>query len=839
MLNNQLTYISLFSSAGVGCYGFKQAGFECIATNELLPRRLNIQKLNQKCRFTSGYISGDIQSEETKQAVYAEIDRWKKMGNDCVDLVVATPPCQGMSVANHKKNDDDLNRNSLIVQSVLMIKLIQPRFFIFENVPLFWKTGCIDSQGKLVSIGEMILSELGQNYSIQHQVMNFKNYGSFSSRTRTLVIGVEKSLAQSISPLELYPDYQAETVLQDVIGDLKPLEWGEFDEKDFYHSFRIYPEHMREWIHDLQQGQSAFEQTDPLKIPHQIKDGKIVVNASKNGDKYTRQKWSAVAPCIHTRNDQLASQNTVHPVDDRVFSIRELMKLMSIPDDFRWLPITLSELNILDVAEKRKLAKKEEMNIRQSIGEAVPTAIFRQVAEKIRFFLAQEKLSEKEIVNLISELNLSDTDNLIKFIEERRKQIHWTSLSSIIELANAKRHNNSAFFTNPFIIDEIICDLPKFDKDEITILEPSVGSGNFLPALFKYYSELPKVNLIVIDVDNEMIEILKVMYSQKHIPKNFSITFICADFMGYQPKQKIDLIIGNPPFTKLDKIKISQYARYSSNENMTNLAGFFIEKATKVADYVSFVMPKNLLNTPEYTKTRNYLSNFSILSILDIGEKGFKGVLVETVNILLSKLKNTDSVKIHSLTRKLNLSQDKKYIFDPNLPYWVIYRNSFFDKVSQNLKFGVFNVFRDRQITNSNSSLEKKLDDDIRVIKSRNINDLGTKLVDIENYDTFVSSENANKMAVYQYYQRDDVYMIPNMTYKPRLMKKQKGYIVNGSVALLIPKYGFELSESQMLYIASDEFRQFYQIARNYQTRSLNIDNTSVYWFGLYKGNKE
>ena len=40
---NQLTYISLFSCAGVGCYGFKKAGFECIATNEFIERRLNIQ----------------------------------------------------------------------------------------------------------------------------------------------------------------------------------------------------------------------------------------------------------------------------------------------------------------------------------------------------------------------------------------------------------------------------------------------------------------------------------------------------------------------------------------------------------------------------------------------------------------------------------------------------------------------------------------------------------------------------------------------------------------------------------------------------------------------------
>ena len=32
----KLTYISLFSSAGVGCYGFKIADYDCIATNELI-----------------------------------------------------------------------------------------------------------------------------------------------------------------------------------------------------------------------------------------------------------------------------------------------------------------------------------------------------------------------------------------------------------------------------------------------------------------------------------------------------------------------------------------------------------------------------------------------------------------------------------------------------------------------------------------------------------------------------------------------------------------------------------------------------------------------------------
>ena len=103
-LNKRLTYISLFSCAGIGCYGFKQENYNCVATVELIERRLNVQKYNHKCEYESGYICGDITLQETQDKVFYEIQKWKKMrGMTDLDVVIATPPCQGMSVANHKK----------------------------------------------------------------------------------------------------------------------------------------------------------------------------------------------------------------------------------------------------------------------------------------------------------------------------------------------------------------------------------------------------------------------------------------------------------------------------------------------------------------------------------------------------------------------------------------------------------------------------------------------------------------------------------------------------------------------------------------------------------------
>ena len=551
MIKNKPTYISLFSSAGVGCYGFKQEGFECIATNELLEKRLNIQKLNKKCKFESGYIAADIKEDSTKKRIYQEIEKWNKLGNDRVDVVIATPPCQGMSVANHKKKEKEIERNSLIKESVDLIKNINPRFFVFENVSAFWKTGCIDKQGDVVAIGDMITNELGEKYLIHHEVLNFKNYGSNSSRTRTLVIGVDKMFSDDISPIEIMPDYVSEKTLYEVIGDMKSLSWGEYDSDDFFHSFRIYPKHMLPWIENLEQGQSAFDNEDDELKPHRIIDGKMVINKSKNADKYTRQIYNKVAPCIHTRNDQMASQNTVHPVDNRVFSIRELMRMMTIPDSFRWVDYDLEYLNQLPVTEKRKISKKEEMNIRQSIGEAVPTIRFRQIANKIKKNISFHRLTKKDIKEIIEKLHLNNTANLKDFLLDNKENYSLSSLSSIIEYANSKRQQHSAYFTNKFIVQEIFENLPDFEEEEISIIEPSVGAGNFLPFIFKKYECKKHVNLTVIDVDPNTIEALKILYDKNNVPNNFLMNFVCADFMDYS-FDRVNLIIGNPPFSKIN-----------------------------------------------------------------------------------------------------------------------------------------------------------------------------------------------------------------------------------------------------------------------------------------------
>lgn len=836
--NHELTYVTLFSSAGVGCYGFQMEGYHCIATNEIMDRRIKVQQYNHKCKYESGYIVGDITSDDIKMKIYNEIDKWEKIGNDRVDVVIATPPCQGISVINHKKNDKEINRNSLVVESIEIIKNIKPRFFVIENVMAFQKTLCITNDERILPIGEYIREALGKNYIISGRIMNFMNYGSNSSRTRTLMIGVDKIYRNNITPYDIYPKYRKEKTLRDVISKFPKLEWGEICSSDFYHAFRTYKIEMREWIHNLKEGESAFDNTDPLQRPHRIINGKIVENIKKNRDKYTRQLWDRFIQCVHTRNDQLAAQNTIHPEQDRVFSIRELMEMMTIPQDFKWVELNLSQLNNLSEQEKREVYKNHEINIRQCLGEAVPTEIMRQIAFNIHSNLVHKRSEAIETNRIIANNHLDEQKNLFDFLSDNPLELDVASLMRITELCNSRREKNAAFYTNKFIVNEIMGSLPSFNKDEIRILEPSVGAGSFIPFLFKHYANIPHVTLDVIDIDSDSLKTLNIMLEKIGIPSNFSINKICSDFLTFTPEYRYDLAIGNPPFSKLTKLTPEIELSLSSNVNKVtkHISEMFLEKCMQYSDCVALVLNKILLSTDEFKATRNLLKQIRIDTIIDFGRYGFTGVSIETMCLIVYPKKKPKSTTVYSMKFNKKSVREQSYLTDDNFPYFLIYRDEKFDKVANKLTFNIFSVYRDRQITKSITS-PSQLPNYLWVIKAKNIDDDGLGVTHILDYDVYLSEEQAVNLSVYKYVNNSDVYLTPNMTYNPRVIENIPGTIPDGSVAVLIPKQPIRLTKKQMAYFSTEEYRRFYGIARNLSTQSINVDKTSVYFYGVLKEN--
>lgn len=827
-LQNHPTYISLFSSAGVGCYGFKQEQFNCIATVELIERRLNVQKYNHKCQLDSGYICGDLTLKETQDKVFGEIGKWKiqKHLSD-LDVLIATPPCQGMSVANHKKGDE-LKRNSLVVESIKMIQQIKPRFFLFENVSAFLKSICTDIDGQDKPIKDAIELNLAGEYNIAAKVINFKDYGNPSSRTRTLVIGVRKD-QKEISPLDLFPDKQEEQTLRQTIGHLPHLQkMGEIWDKDIYHSFRPYAPHMQSWIENISEGQSAFDNVDEKRIPHKEVNGEIVFNQRKNGDKYTRQYWDKVPPCVHTRNDILASQNTVHPTDNRVFSIREIMLMMSVPNSFEWCSTPYSELNTLSLEEKQKFLKKEDVNIRQSLGEAVPTVIFQQIAQKIKAKLSETEFTEQDAVSIIEKNSLVDTANLLTYINKNKK-LGFVRLSKIAEYANGARTETAAYYTRQDICYSVVKNLPDYPDSKILhILEPAIGVGNFLPSLFLKYSNVAELHIDVIDINHDSINILQQLLKTIHFPENVRLNFVNKDTLLATFSKKYDIVVGNPPYMKVkDKGLLKEYKTNISNTDTNNIFSFFIEKTLQLGDVVSLIVPKSLINAPEFGKTRQIMDEYPITNIIDFGEKGFKGVKIETIAFTINKKAKKENTKVESYITNSFEIKPQAYITDSTFPYWLIYRNTDFDNAAKKMDFGIFKAFRDRTLTKSNTATQGN----IRVLKSRNIGN--NEVVNIEGYDTYI--DNIDNLEVGKYLNHTECVLIPNLTYNPRACFMPKGCITDGSVAILTSEKKNIVSKDDLAYYSSEEFCKFYSIARNRGTRSLNIDNNSVFFFGKLK----
>ena len=827
-LPRQLTYISLFSCAGVGCYGFKQENFSCVATVELIERRLNVQKYNHKCLYESGYICGDMTLLETQDKVFHEIQMWRNMrGMTDLDVVIATPPCQGMSVANHKKGNE-LKRNSLVVESIKLIQQIKPRFFVFENVPAFLKSICTDIDGQDKLIKEAIDLDLAGDYNIAAKVINFKDYGNPSSRTRTLVIGVRKD-QKEITPLELFPDRQEEQTLRQTIGHLPPLHYmGEIWDQDIYHTFRPYAPHMISWIENITEGQSAFDNEDESRIPHHEKDGEIIYNQRKNGDKYTRQYWDKVPPCVHTRNDIMASQNTVHPTDNRVFSIREVMLMMSVPQSFEWSAIPYAQLNTLPLEEKQKYLKKEDPNIRQSLGEAVPTIIFQQIAQKIKGKVAESELTEQEVLSIIEKNELTDTDNLLKYVKKHKK-LGFVRLAKIAEYANGARSETAAYYTRQDICYSVVKNLPDYPDSKILhILEPATGVGNFLPSLFMKYANVAELHIDVIDINPDSIALLKQILQSIPLPENVRLNFINKDTLLESFPKRYDIVVGNPPYMKVkDKALLKAYKQSVANTDTNNIFSFFIEKSLELGDVVSLIVPKSLINAPEFNRTRQLMNEYPITNIVDFGEKGFKGVKIETIAFTINNKVKKGLTKVESYITNSVEVKPQNYITDLQFPYWLIYRNQDFDEAAGKMRFGIFKAFRDRVLTKSNTQQQGA----IRVLKSRNIG--SNEIIDIEGYDTYI--DNISDLEVGKFLNHTECVLVPNLTYYPRACFMPQNCIADGSVAILTTTDDTAITEEDLAYYATEEFSKFYSIARNRGTRSLNIDNNSVFFFGKLK----
>ena len=446
------------------------------------------------------------------------------------------------------------------------------------------------------------------------------------------------------------------------------------------------------------------------------------------------------------------------------------------------------------------------------------------------------KLNDRILKTQILNYNLKESENIVDFIKTNPENLGLDELSRIAELVNNSREQTAAYYTDPQTLAEIENKLPTIEKSHIRVLEPSAGVGNFLEIIINKYSHADKLIIDVNDIDNNSVKLLRLLNKYRNIPQNVVINYFVGDFLLFDSKGKYDLIIGNPPFLKLtNSTGLSEY-NSSFNDSITkNISGFFLQKAVTLADNVVLVMPKYFLNNPDFKMTRDRIKKHAISKIIDFGEKGFKGVLIETIALYVNtQIKPTKTIS-YSVTKQIVNVQEQSTLTSEEYPYWLLYRDDFFENIARKMKFGVFKVFRDRQLTNS--IVEST--GEIRVLKSRNISRCGKKIINFPDYDAYISVDQIKKYSVSKYLNRSDIFLSPNMTYYPRVMRKPNGIVVNGSIAILENITEEIITDEHLNFLSGSTFEKFYRIARNYSTRSLNIDSNSVYFFGLSECGKD
>src|SRR5688572_30491837 len=108
--------VSLFSGAGGFDLGFAQAGHEVVWANDIWAEATKTYELN---------IGDHIVCKDLREIPSADIPD--------ADIVIGGFPCQGFSVANIKRHEND-ERNFLYKEFVRVVRDKQPKFFLAENV---------------------------------------------------------------------------------------------------------------------------------------------------------------------------------------------------------------------------------------------------------------------------------------------------------------------------------------------------------------------------------------------------------------------------------------------------------------------------------------------------------------------------------------------------------------------------------------------------------------------------------------------------------------------------------------------------------------------------------
>ena len=368
----EINGLSLFANVGIAEARFAELGIKILVANEIVEDRA---KFYSEVYPETHMICGDITDDTVRDNIVSEsIEKH-------VNFVIATPPCQGMSVAGNRDAHDP--RNQLIYYAIDVIKRVKPDYVLLENVPRQLTTKIVVN-GKEVKIPEYIRAELSNDYTFNTETLaKAKDFSVPQLRERNIFLLVKKKLGFTWE----FPEKQPTVTLEEAIGDLPSLDpqlregmkltrekFPDFDEKkkagiavSKWHHPPVHPWRHVEWMMHTPTGKSAIY--NEVYFP-QKKDGSEI---KAHHNHYRRMNWDKPSRTITMFNNYISTLASVHPgrpyqkdgetlySDPRALSVYELLIVMTIPTDWPipdWV---------------------DDSFLRSVIGEGIPSKMSRDI----------------------------------------------------------------------------------------------------------------------------------------------------------------------------------------------------------------------------------------------------------------------------------------------------------------------------------------------------------------------------------------------------------------------------------------------------------------------------
>jgi DNA (cytosine-5)-methyltransferase 1 len=350
--------LSTFAGGGGSSTGYRLAGAKILAVNEFVEEAQNTYRENYP---DTVIVPGDIKK---LTGTYLMEQAGVKVGE--LDILDGSPPCSAFSMAgsishgggnthadafNKTKQYSDIkgveNVEDLFFEFLRVAKDIKPKVIIGENVEGLTMGEAKEYFHKIQNTFEDI------GYLIVANVLDSSYFGVPQSRKRCFFIGVREDVAEKVginfmTMYQLYPDKNDfRTTLGEAINDVVNDDKEELD----YLFDKISPE-------------KAVGKT-LMKMP---KDPDKVLTGMDYHDKghhFNLKRSSLRKPCptITAMGNLAGVAGTCHPLEDRKFTIKELKRIMSLPEDF-------------------KLTGKHKQQS-ERIGRMVPPLMMKALAESV------------------------------------------------------------------------------------------------------------------------------------------------------------------------------------------------------------------------------------------------------------------------------------------------------------------------------------------------------------------------------------------------------------------------------------------------------------------------